>query len=348
MHKPTMKDIAKKAGVSTATVSRVINNYPFVKERTKKKVQEAIDQYKYYPDLIARSMIKKRTFTIGLIVGGLDNPFFAESAECIVKEASKFDSHVMLYVNEEKSSKMAEYISFLIAKRVDGIIIGSMYKDDHRLIEQLDHSQIPYVLYNRKNKRKQVDYIVQDNYKGAFEAVSHLIRLGHKRISMIYGSSESETVESRFEGYHKALTVNGLKVYPHLMHEVGFKNIETKVREAIRVMYSDKIKPTAIFTSADFIAMEAMEGLSELGYRVPEEVAIVGFDNIRLSGHSFIGLTTVNQAVEEMSKLAVERLMQKIDEQENNLPPSELNAWQIKLSPQLIIRKTCGATVQEK
>ncbi|GAX88556.1 LacI family DNA-binding transcriptional regulator [Effusibacillus lacus] len=337
----TIVDIAKKAGVSTATVSRVINNYPFVKESTRKKVLKVIDELNYYPDLIARSMVKGRTYNIGLIVGGLGNPFFAETAEVIVKTAERYNCHVTLCVTEEKPWKMAEYIDLLITKRVDGVIIGSVFKDDP--ISRLRDSKIPYVLYNRRNGHEDADYIVQDNVKGSFEAVKHLIQLGHTRVGILHGPLAFDTVEGRVAGYRQALDAFKLKTFDHFVHEIDFSEPENKVQQAMDKMFGGKIKPTAIFTTADFLALDAMEYLLNKNYRVPEDVALASFDNLRLSGHSLISLTTVGQRAEEMARLAVERLMQKIENKLNGNESEAISPWKITLQPELVIRRSCGS-----
>jgi LacI family transcriptional regulator len=339
----TIWDIAKITGVSASTVSRVVNNYPFVKETTRKKVLQAIEELNYYPDLVAKSMKKGRTYNIGLIVGGLRNPFFAETSEVIVKTAEKYNYHVTLCVTEEKALKVKEYINLLIKMRVDGVIIGSISNDAP--INRLRDSKIPYVLYNRRNEHKDSDYIIQDNSKGAFDAVSHLINLGHKRIGMLHGPLSFDTVEGRTAGYYEALNTYKLKQYDHFVQEVDFVEAETKVEQAVNKMFDNKIKPTAIFTTADILALDAMEVLMRYGYRVPKDVAMVGFDNIRLSGHSLIGLTTVGHRAAEMARLAAERLVQKIEYKDNNDHP--LDPWNITLQPELMIRRSCGSSLKK-
>ncbi|WP_416148700.1 LacI family DNA-binding transcriptional regulator [Salipaludibacillus sp. HK11] len=336
---PTIKDIAKKAGVSIATVSRVINNYPFIKGATKQKVNNVIEELNYYPDLIARSMIKKSTSNIGLIVGGLDNPFFAESAEIIIKAAEQYNCYVTLYSNEEDEEKLNRYIELLVQKRVDGVIIGSVYKES--TLDLLNKSKIPYVFYNRRNRDKNTDYIIQDNHKSGFDATSHLISLGHTKIAMLHAAIHSDVVENRLKGYYDALKASGLKNYDHFVQEVGFRKIKPKVKQAIDELLEAKVKPTAIVASADFIALEVMENLVQKSFKVPDDIALVGFDNIHVSSHSLIGLTTVSQRVEEMSQLAVDRLMQKIEARKNE--EEDTTPWKIKLQPKLIVRKTCGA-----
>lgn len=341
--KVTIKDIAKKANVSIATVSRVVNQNPFVKEETKEKVLKVIKELDYHPDLIARSMVKQRTFSIGLIVGGLGNPFFAETAEVIIKTAEKFNCHVNVYVSEEKSEKMEQYIDLLITKRVDGVIIGSVFQNTS--LEKFEKVGIPYVLYNRKNNRENADFIVQDNSKGAYEVVSHLIKLGHKRIGLIHGPLIFDTVEGRIEGYYEALKAFNLKAYDHLSQAVDFMKAEEQVPIVMEKMFAGNIKPTAIFTTADYLALDAMDYLINNGYQVPKDVAVAGFDNIRLSRHSLIGLTTVGVRAEEMARLAVEKLMQKIESKEH---PQDEEPWKIKLQPELVIRKTCGYDLATK
>ncbi|MBP1932638.1 LacI family DNA-binding transcriptional regulator [Ammoniphilus resinae] len=340
----TILDIAKLAGVSTATVSRVLNNYPFVKEQTRNKVLEAIEALNYYPDLVARSMVKGRTYNIGLIVGTLGNPFFAETSEVIIKTAEMYKCHVTLCVSEENETKLSEYVDLLCNKRVDGLIIGSIFKGV--TIPRLKSSNIPYVLYNRKNVFEDADYVIQDNFQAAYEAVNHLVRLGHRKIAILHGPQVFDSVAERLEGYYKALQDAKLKTYDHFHQEVHFEKVDADLESSMNRMMEDKNRPTAIFATADFLALAAIEYLMNKGYRIPEDVAIVGFDNLRLSGHSMIGLTTVGQRAEDMARLAVERLMQKI-EQTVTGNSSEEDSWKIRLKPELIIRRSCGAHLKD-
>ncbi|WP_289487471.1 LacI family DNA-binding transcriptional regulator [Fictibacillus enclensis] len=342
------RDVAKIAGVSQATVSRVMNSPEKVKPDTRIKVLNAMEQLNYYPDSIARSMKNGRTFNIGLIIGGLSNPFFAETAEIIIKTAGKYNCHVTLCVTEEIPWKMDESIDLLITKRVDGVIIGSVGRDDP--IHRLKNNNIPFVLYNRRRDREDEDYVIQDNLKGGFDAVSHLIRLGHTKIGALHGPVAFDTVEERMKGYYEALSTNHLRIYDHFVQEIDFTDTESKVEQAMKIMFNDHVKPTALFTTADFLALDAIEYLMANQYRIPQDIALVGFDNTKISGHSLIGLSTVGQQAGEMARLAVERLMKKIENEggKENCTEMELqNPWNIKLEPQLIVRKTCGANLKD-
>lgn len=332
----TIKDIASRANVSTATVSRVINNSPIVKAETKKKVITAIQELNYQPDFIARSMVKKRTYSIGLIVGRLGNHFFAETAEVIIKVAERYNCHVNVYVTEEKPGKTEQYIDLLINRRVDGILIGSAFTNTS--LKRLDENNIPYVLYNRKTCHENAEFVISDNFKGAFEAVNHLIRLGHQRIGIIHGPEMFETVKEKIDGYHKALAVNRLNKYSHLNQAVNFLSTKIEIPKVLNDMMDSSIKPTAIFSTSDFIALELIDYLNDKNIKVPRDVAVVGFDNILLSAHSLIELTTISTRTEEVARLAAERLMEKI-EQKNK---TESVPCQLKLEPKLIIRKSCG------
>jgi LacI family transcriptional regulator len=342
------KDVAKIAGVSQATVSRVMNMPEKVKPKTRDKVLQAMEQINYYPDSIARSMKNRRTFNIGLIIGGLSNPFFAETAEIIIKTARKHNCHVTLCVTDENPFKMDESINLLISKRVDGVIIGSVGMDDP--VYRLKNHNIPYVLYNRRKNQEDADYVIQDNLKGGFEAVSHLITLGHTKIGILHGPIAFDTVEERTKGYFEALSKNNLVTYDHFIHEIDFSDSENKVHQAMEVMFNEGVKPTAIFTTADFLALDAIEYLMEHNYRIPEDIALVGFDNTKISGHSLIGLSTVGQQAGEMARLAVERLMIRIDYKggQEDITGDLESPWKVKLQPELIIRKTCGSNPKIK
>jgi LacI family transcriptional regulator len=341
LKKVNLKDVATYAGVSYATVSNVIHGKNIVKEETKCKVLKAIETLNYYPDLIARSMKKGRTFNIGLIVSDLSNPFYAESSKVIVKTAEKYNCHVTLCVTEEKTSKMDEYIDLLITMRVDGVIIGSYLKTDS--FERLRKNDIPYVLFSRKDRDGECDFIVLNNVKGAQDAVSHLIQLGHKRIGLIHGPTQFDTMEGRVKGYYQAMNAHKMKVHSDFIQEVGINEMETNLEPLINKMFEKEMKPTAFFATGDHLALDAMEILIQKNLRVPEDVALVGFDNIRFSGHSFIGLTTVGHRAIEMASLATERLMQKIENKDN--PEFLSKPWQITLDPELIIRRSSGGSL---
>ncbi|MCM3712552.1 LacI family DNA-binding transcriptional regulator [Halalkalibacter oceani] len=337
----TIKDIAVKAGVSTATVSRVVNNNPFVKESTKKKVLQAIEELDYQPDLIARSMVMKRTFTVGLIVGNLGNPFFAETAEVIIKIVERYNCHVNVYVTDEKKEKVTEYIDLLVNRRVDGVIIGAAFKDTS--FENLEKNNIPYILYNRKTDQDDTDYVIHDSFKAAYTAVKHLIQLGHKRIGIIHGPNKFNTVQDRISGYYAALNEYGLKAYDHFIRSVDFTNTKTEVPKVLDEMRSKKVKPTAIFTTADHIALDALNYLTKQHVAVPDDIALIGVDNISLSGHSLIELTTVGIRAEEMAQLAAEKLMQKIEDKNRASSASNSLPFRITLEPELVIRNSCGS-----
>lgn len=334
----TIKDIARRANVSTATVSRVINNNPFVKVANKKKVMSAIKEMNYNPNLIARSMVKKRTFSIGLIIGSLSNPYYAESAEIIIKVAERYNFHVNVYVTDETKGKTEEYIDILINRRVDGALIGSALEDTS--LQKLEENHIPYVLYNRKTNDDNNDYVIADNFKGTFDAINHLIQLGHKKIGIIHGPDMFVTVKDKIKGYYKALDNFGLKKYDNFVEGVNFFNTDIGVHNALTNMMSKKIKPTAIFTTSDYIALGVMNDLHKHNIHVPKDIALIGCDNIKLSGHSLIELTTIDTRSEEISRFAAEKLLQKIEDKD---AVKKSHPWCLKLETKLIIRKSCGS-----
>lgn len=336
----TIVDIAREAKVSTATVSRVINNHPHVSPKTRSKVIEVMEKSNYQPDLIARSMVKKRSNNIGLIVGSLSNPFYAETSQLITSVANQYHSHVTLCCTGDDDSPVEQekFISFLSQRRVDGIIIGSIRRQDEKLLELL--KQVPCVLYNKRLDSGHMDYVVLDNKNGAFQAVQHLIEAGHTRIGFLHGPTAlSSTSYERYQGYMETMNKYNLSVREEWVHEIHYHRAKKEIPRSIQIMMSSRYKPTAIFATMDWMALIALGFLSDNGYRIPDDIAVVGFDNIDMASLGFIQLTTVEQRKEEMARLAIERLMQKIDN-----PESANGTFQIVLKPNLVKRNTCGSS----
>lgn len=328
--KPTIVDIAKLAGVSTATVSRVINNYPYVRSKTREKIMRILEKTNYQPDLVARSMVLQRTHTIGLIVGNITNLFYAETAEVIMEVARKFDTQVVLCVAGDSLDKMQECIELLLKRRVDGIILGTVHMEEPALSKI--PGDLPCVYYNRRPLDENVDYVVMDNYAAGFKATQHLIEKGHRSIALISGSLTLWTSLERLRGYHDALAKYGLS-QPGATLESNYDGT-ANIKEIVRKILDFPKRPTAIIAT-DFLALAAMDCVFEIGLRVPEDIAFVGFDNVQVSALKMIQLSSIAQRLREMATLSVERLLQRIEN-----PEIRAGAWQVTLAPELIVRKS--------
>lgn len=330
-------DVAKRAGVSQSTVSRVLNNYSHVKKSTREKVLSAVEELSFTPDEIARSLANNKTQTIGLIVGDISNPFYAETAHIILREAREYDYDVIIVDTDSDDSNFDRSIQTLIGKRVDGIIVASVRKDNEK-ISELFQNKFPIIFYNRKiEDDKNTNYVVIDNKLGAEMAVNHLIQLNHRRIAYISGPRTYSTFNERFLGYKSALKENRIDYDKSLVYqdELSFD----KVFEFSLELMRNQDRPTSFFASTDHIALAVMDAAAQNGFHIPYDVSIIGFDDIDIASSPYIGLSTISQQKKKMAALVLNELISIIDSRSDQLT-------QIILEPELLVRKTTGMNAQ--
>jgi len=337
MKKITIKDIARIANVSHTTVSRALNNKSRINSETKVRILSIANELNYRPNFIARGLVMKRTKTLGLVITTIANPFYNELAQGIEATASGLGYNIIFCSTHSDLSAEKQYIEMLRSKGVDGIIFSSAHMDDPNIVA-LAEEAFPIVLVNRRTYhplvKEKVDYVGVDNILGGFLAIEHLIRLGHRRIGVIGGSSESSVGLERLEGGKKALEAYHLEqsddyfLGGDFLKESGYQGGKRFLKMAE--------PPTAIFTTNDYMALGAYQAISENGVRIPEEMALVGFNDIEFSAMRGIELTTIGQKKYEMGAIAVKILVERIEGKE--VEPSK----EIILEPELIIRKTCG------
>lgn len=335
MKRVTTEDVAKIAGVSQSTVSRVLNDYPYIKKNTRDKVLAVINELGFTRDEIARSLVEKRTKSIGLILGSISNPFFAETAEVIIERAQELKYDVIVYNTGHKDENLEQAINLLIGKRVEGIILTSVSKNYTDKIKKLHDNGFPVLLYNSFLDIKDVNFIVMDNNKGARLAVQHLIKLGHKKIAKISGPSKYLATYERTVGYKEELMENGYEIDEGLIFNSEFSY--DKIYSFTKKLLKKKDRPTAIIAASDQMALAVLDAASSLNLKIPADLSVVGFDNIRLSANEFIGLTTISQQMDQMSLTALEKLIYLIENKETTS-----SSIQIFLKPELMVRKTTG------
>ncbi len=341
MKRVTTEDVAKIAGVSQSTVSRVLNDYPYIKKNTRDKVLAVINELGFTRDEIARSLVEKRTKSIGLILGSISNPFFAETAEVIIERAQELKYDVIVYNTGHKDENLEQAINLLIGKRVEGIILTSVSKNYTEKIKKLHDNGFPVLLYNSFLDIKDVNFIVMDNNKGARLAVQHLIKLGHKKIAKISGPSKYLATYERTVGYKEEMIENGYEIDEGLIFNSEFSY--DKIYSFTKKLLKKKDRPTAIIAASDQMALAVLDAASSLNLKIPADLSVVGFDNIRLSANEFIGLTTISQQMDQMSLTALEKLIYLIENKETSS-----SSIQIFLKPELMVRKTTGpAPVQD-
>ena len=335
--KVTIKDIARIANVSHTTVSRALNNQSRIRKDTKEKILAIAKELNYRPDFIARSLVMKRTKTLGLVITTIANPFYTELAQGIEATAHRLGYSIILCSTQSDLATEKLYIDMLRSKGVDGIIFTSAHMGDPNIVD-LAEEGFPLMLVNRRTYhpmvKERVDYVGIDNNQGGFWAVEHLIKLGHRRIGIIGGSSESSVGFERLEGGKEALTKYNLEENDDYFLEGNFL-MESGYRGGMKFMRMAE-PPTAIFAANDYMALGVYQAVIEGGLKVPEDIAIVGFNDIEFAAMKGIELTTIGQKKYEMGALSVEMLVDKI-EGGKAVSPKE-----IILKPELIIRKTCG------
>ncbi|WP_257347284.1 LacI family DNA-binding transcriptional regulator [Pseudalkalibacillus decolorationis] len=335
----TVNDIAKAAKVSQSTVSKVLNNYPKVKESTRLKVLNAIEELNFTPDPIARSMITKKTKTLGLIVGDISNPYFAESAKVIIEKAKTLGYDVIISNTNHNDLDLDTAIQTLLNKRVDGLLIASASLYCTK-VNDLFAANFPVVLFINLVEGDDVNYVVLNNRKGAELAVDHLVESGHQKIAFVSGSFKYSTLNQRFSGFQAALQKHHLPLYQENVYNEEFINEEflyEKIYRFVDRTLSATNAPTAFFTTSDQMAFAVLDAAAKKNIRIPEDISVVGFDNMNLSSNETIALTTVSQQKERMATLALEKLVMLIEKGDTVSKPIQLT-----LEPELIIRRTTG------
>jgi LacI family transcriptional regulator len=331
-HVPTIKDVAHLAGVGVGTVSRVLNNSGYVSVETKRKVEMAIDQLSFSPSPLARDLTLKITHTIGLLLPDIANPFFPAMAKAVEYTASQHGYGVFLCNTDNNPREEEAYVNMFRVKRVDGVVWGGI---DVRadLIEQLQTSGINVVLLDRFIAGAIVDTITIDNIKAARAATEYLYRLGHRVIGHIAGPLDLSTSKDRAEGYERALRDSGIGYSPALVAEGDFQ-FDGGYRGASDLL--DSGHPiTAIFAANDLMAVGAMHACTDRGLRVPEDVSIVGFDDIPMASIVRPRLTTIAQPSYQLGMTAATLLIDRLEGHHDG-PPR-----QMVLETTLILRETC-------
>ena len=315
----TIKDIARILGISASTVSRALKDHPDISVETKKAVNELAAQLKYQPNAIALSLKQSRSNTIGVIIPEIVHHFFSSVISGIEDIAYKAGYTVMICQSNEKYDREVANADMLLAHRVDGVLV-SVAKEatnfDH--LRTLKERGIPLVFFDRIVPGLEADQVVIDDEEAAYKATKHLIDNGRKRIVHFSGPEHLQISRNRKEGYLRAIREAGIADDPALIIQAD--NFEKAV-VAVRHMIDKGNLPDGIFATNDLTAVGAMQGLQKLGVKIPEQIAIVGFSDGRLSGITNPPLTSVDQHGYEMGSLATEILLQRIHSSDENYTP---------------------------
>lgn len=329
----TMQDVAREAGVSINTVSRALNDKPDVNADTKKRILEIADRLDYVPNFLAKGLVTKNTRTIGVIVSDNANPFFARIIKGIEDCARGRGYNIILCNTDEDYEREQEAVRLLRQRRVDGFLITLTSTREKRThIWELKRLEIPFVLLNRHIDDLMTDYVITDNIYGGYVAVRHLIRSGHKRIGYISGPLEISSAKERLQGYKKALLESNVEFDNSL---VRVSNL--KMEDGYRVtqeLLGLRDNPTAIFAYSDFLAIGALKAIEEADLNIPEDIALVGYDDIEFCEFLGVPLTTVRQPRYRIGQEGASILINRIERK------SSEDLDQIILKPELVVRKS--------
>jgi LacI family transcriptional regulator len=306
---PTIRDVAKQAGVSPITVSRVVNNSGYVGKETKKRVQAAIRQLGYVPNTLARSLRSRRTCTLALVLTDITNPFWTTVARGAEDAASQAGFSMMLGNTDESEEKQDRYLTALLEKQIDGILFVPA-GNANAAIRKLKRQDVPVVVLDRRITGAKADVVRCDSDGGAYKLTQLLLSLGHRRIAVLSGPRSISTAEDRVRGYQRAFAEHGMPIQPELMQYGGF-TVESGV-EMARGALTLSPRPTAIFAGNNFIAIGALKVLQEFGVRVPEDIALVGFDDLPANLTIDPFLTVARQPAYEMGSRAAELLLARL------------------------------------
>jgi len=328
---PTIKDIARLANVSTTTVSHVLNNTRRVSDKLSDRVQTVIREIDYKPNAMARALRVHSSKTLGLIIPDNSNPFFSEIALGAEDCAFRHGYSLFLCNSRHDSARESTYMTTLSTYAVDGLILSAV-SDDLNQLSEFVKSGIPLVVVDRKLPVPDVEFIYSDHIEGAREATQHLVELGHRRIGIITGPTDVRPALDRIQGFEEVLNEHGIPIDPDLCI-LGDFQVESG-RRAARKMMELSDPPTAVFACNDMMAIGALQTLRTLGFKVPEDVSLVGFDDIFLASLLDPPLTTVAQSAYAIGEMAVASLIKRIDGS-NKLVPQDQS-----LPTDLIIRKS--------
>jgi len=332
----TIKEVAKLAGVSTTTVSYVINKSRFVSEQTRAKVLKAIEELDYRPNIVARSLRERKTGTVGLIICDLRNPFFSEVLQGIETYLGKKKYSLIVTNTDYDNDKERESIDMFYSKQVDGVIIVPG-ENTNKHVKFLTERNIPVVLLDKKIQNLNVDVVLVNNIEGSKQLTEHLMSLGHKRIGIIAGPLNSTTGKERLEGYLKALKAHSIPEDNDLIKIGDFKKQSGYLLTL--ELISLAVPPTVIFACNNLLGLGVMQALKEKKIRIPEEIGLAIFDDLPWFGYVSPSLTGVAQPSFQLGETAGKLLFEQMRKRRKR--PKE-----VVLDVQLKIRQSAGEALR--
>jgi LacI family transcriptional regulator len=335
---PTISDVARRAGVSPATVSRVLQGAKNVRPDTRTKVEQAIEELGYVPSAVAQSLRSKRTRSIALVVPDISNTFWTTVARGVEDIAQRHRYSVLLCNTDENLAKQRQYLDVLIGQQVDGVVIAP-YDSDGQHLDKLRERNIPTVVVDRRVDGWDVDSVMSDSVAGSRALVQHLLSLGHVRIAVLSGPAITSTAEDRIAGYCMALAEAGIPLDPRLIRRGEYRAISGE--DLTHQLLDEGLTVEAIFAANNAIAMGVMDAVAKRGLRIPQDIALVCFDDLPNASHIFPFLTVVAQPVYDLGVNAAQLLLSRLD------GGATLRPRHVVLPPRLIVRHSCGSKLRD-
>lgn len=339
---PTIKDVAKLAGVNPSTVSRVLANNPRISEETRQRVLKAMQELGYHPNLVARNLVRRSTETIGLVLPRAAeevflNPFFPELIRGISSIARREGYDLLLATGESEAEEKEAVLRMVRGRRVDGVIL-LVSRVDNRLGEELEAHRFPVALVGKPMQERDMCWVDNDNITAAFQATDYLLGLGHRRIGLILGSLEFVVSLDRLDGYKQALQAQGLEFERKLVVHSDYTQVEGY--RAMAELLERVPDLTAVLVADDLMAFGAIQAIRERGLRVPRDISVVGFNNVPMSRFTAPPLTTVEVFTYRLGARVAELLIEKIRQ-------PAARAGQDCIATELIVRKSTAPPRKE-
>ncbi len=334
---PTINDVAKRAGVAPITVSRVINNSGYFSEETRQRVEAAITELGYVPNRLARGLRTKQTNTLALVMTDITNPFFTTVARGVEDTAGEAGYTVTYCNTDESETKEQKYLDLLIQQQVDGILLVPARSTPDSVNFVQKHGT-PVVVLDRRMPGVETDVVRCDSEEGAYRLVRLLLDLGHRRIAMLGGPEGVSTAEDRLLGYRLAMEEEDLKNFKDLVQVGSFT--QSSGYEMAKLAISLRPRPTAIFAANNFIAFGALKALQESGLKVPDDLALVAFDDLPPALVIFPFLTVAAQPAYEMAQEATKLLLARLRSD------TMRECQEIVLPTELIVRQSSGGAIK--
>jgi DNA-binding LacI/PurR family transcriptional regulator len=332
----TLEDVAKSADTSVATAGRALGGYGKVAKATRERVIAAARKLNYHANALARGMKSRSSLTIGVIVGNICNPFFSTIIRAIETTASRHGYNVIVCDTDENVEKEWAHAKTLLERRVDGIIVSTTASEDGKrckAVRDIYGQRIPTVLIDRSVDGVKMPTVYTDNVSGSYEATTHLIKEGHRRIGVIVGRRTLDSMIKRVEGYRKALKAYRIKFDPSLVIDARDVGVEGGYGAA-KELLDRRPRPTALLVMNNLLTLGTLNAIKERGLAIPQDIALVGWDDFPAAPHLATPLSVIEQSAYSMGSLAAEQLMKMLSNQPCDPSP------QIVLRTELIIRES--------